>query len=172
MKRSVTHIVHNAWLVNFAASLSEFESYIQATCELLELAALSSEGARLIYISSIATTLSWNTEKRGYLAPEEALQFPEAPGSIGYTQSKYVMENVGFHEMCMIHWPITLSLQILSKAAGMGHRVSVLRLEQICGSVSTGIWFTSEWIPVMVKTSLALGCLPFTHSVSFDISRR
>ena len=65
---------------------------------------------------------------------------------------------------------MTLPLQILSKAATMGHRVSVLRLEQICGSVGTGIWFTSEWVPVMVKTSLALGCLPFAHSVSLDPS--
>lgn len=94
MKRSVTHIVHNAWLVNLTAPLSEFESYIQGTCELLKLAALASEAAQLIYISSISITLSWNLDKRGDLAPEEALQFPEAPGSIGYTQSKYVMENV------------------------------------------------------------------------------
>ena len=47
----------------------------------------------------------------------------------------------------------------------MGHRASVLRLGQICGSTETGVWPLGEWIPIMIKTGYVLGCLPSRETV-------
>lgn len=41
-----------------------------------------------------------------------------------------------------------------------------LRMGQACGSKSTGAWGTTEWLPIMVKSSVALGCLPRLRGVS------
>ena len=83
-------------MVRFNAQLSEFEGYIAGTCRLLELAASSSKGAQLIHVSSISSAQFWNSEKLGFVVPEEAHTFPEASRGLGYTESKYVMEHVCF----------------------------------------------------------------------------
>ncbi|KAK7693163.1 hypothetical protein QCA50_002729 [Cerrena zonata] len=142
LKQSVTHIIHNAWLVRFIAPLSEFEGYIEGAFSLLDIAASSPHGAQFIYTSSVGIAHFWDFEKHGSVVPEEAHEFPEASSGLGYIESKYVME------------------RLLDRAAQIGHRASVLRLGQICGSTETGVWPTSEWIPIMIKTSFALGCLP------------
>jgi thioester reductase-like protein len=37
---------------------------------------------------------------------------------------------------------------------------------QACGPKATGAWGTTEWMPIMVKSSVALGCLPDMTGVS------
>ena len=37
---------------------------------------------------------------------------------------------------------------------------------QACGPNSTGAWGITEWFPIMIKSSLTLGCLPEMHGVS------
>lgn len=36
----------------------------------------------------------------------------------------------------------------------------MVRMGQACGPRGTGAWGTSEWMPIMVKSSIAMGCLP------------
>jgi len=62
----------------------------------------------------------------------------------GYGQSKFIAE------------------QILARS---DLRASSLRIGQICGSVPTGAWATSDWVPILVKTSLTLGCLPLADGL-------
>ncbi|KAG6877719.1 hypothetical protein C0993_004656 [Termitomyces sp. T159_Od127] len=47
--------------------------------------------------------------------------------------------------------------QILAKS---GTQVTSLRIGQICGGLPDGAWATSDWLPILVKSSVALGALP------------
>lgn len=42
---------------------------------------------------------------------------------------------------------------------------TTLRIGQICGSKDTGAWDTSEWVPILLKSSIALKALPDLSSV-------
>lgn len=56
--------------------------------------------------------------------------------------------------------------KLLQTASERGHATMVVRLGQACGSLDTGAWSTTEWFPIMVKSSVALGCLPALKGVS------
>ncbi|CAL1704008.1 unnamed protein product [Somion occarium] len=147
LKRTVTHIVHNAWRVNFNAPLSSFGGYIEGTCNLLRLAATSSHAAQFLYTSSLGIAQGWRVEDG--IVPENAHWRPEAALTFGYTRSKYVVEH------------------LLSKAAKSGLPATTLRLGQVCGSSATGAWPTTEWVPILVKSSIALGCLPLHDTILY-----
>lgn len=42
----------------------------------------------------------------------------------------------------------------------------IVRMGQVCGSKATGAWGTTEWMPIMVKSSVSLGCFPEMTGVS------
>ncbi|KAJ6579476.1 putative aminoadipate reductase [Mycena vulgaris] len=69
---------------------------------------------------------------------------PREAMSLGYGQSKFVAE------------------QILNKS---GLRTASLRIGQIFGGLPKGAWSTSDWIPILVKTSMTLGHLPLTDGL-------
>lgn len=54
----------------------------------------------------------------------------------------------------------TFGTQLLTRAAERGLECTVLRLGQTCGPRTTGAWAPAEWVPILVKSSLALGALP------------
>ncbi|KAJ3555782.1 hypothetical protein NM688_g2386 [Phlebia brevispora] len=60
----------------------------------------------------------------------------------GHASSKYVVE------------------QFLARAAEHGLQVTSLRVGQVCGSNITGAWNTTDWVPIIVKSSMAIGCMP------------
>jgi thioester reductase-like protein len=41
-----------------------------------------------------------------------------------------------------------------------------LRVGQVSGSASSGAWNTTDWVPILVKSSLSLGILPSLSGVS------
>lgn len=57
--------------------------------------------------------------------------------------------------------------QMLARAAEKGLPTTSLRVGQVSGSADTGAWNTNEWVPIMVKTSLALRMLPTTPGVRY-----
>ncbi|KAJ6480154.1 putative aminoadipate reductase [Mycena sanguinolenta] len=143
IRKSVTQIIHNAWKLDFNLSLAYFEDHILGTRHLVDLALSSLCSPRFLFTSSIASAISWNPAQGP--CPESVLTedgINEA--TTGYGQSKFVAE------------------QILVRS---GLSASSLRIGQICGSVSTGAWATSDWFPILVKTSLTLGCLPLADGV-------
>ncbi|KAJ7257509.1 putative aminoadipate reductase [Mycena haematopus] len=140
---SVTLIIHNAWKLDFNLSLAAFENNIVGTHHLINLALSCPRSPRFLFTSSIASAISWDPAQGP--CPEKILTEDGInEGSIGYGQSKFVAE------------------QILARS---GLRASSLRISQICGSVPNGAWATSDWIPILVKTSLALGCLPLADGI-------
>ncbi|THG99107.1 hypothetical protein EW026_g3199 [Hermanssonia centrifuga] len=137
---SATHIVHNAWTVNFNHPLSAFEKQIAGVRRVVDICASSPRPVRLLFTSSVGAAGGWRADDG--LVPEKPLPNPEIAALNGYAASKYVVE------------------QILSKAAENGLNMVSLRMGQACGSRETGAWGTTEWMPILVKSSIALGCLP------------
>lgn len=59
----------------------------------------------------------------------------------------------------------TVLVQVLEAASRYGLRTMTVRLGQACGSKATGAWSTSEWFPILVKSSVALGIIPELRGV-------
>ncbi|KAJ7485112.1 male sterility protein-domain-containing protein [Mycena galericulata] len=136
MRDSVTLIIHNAWRLNFNMKVTAFEPYILGTRHLIDLALSSPRTPRFLFTSSIATVDSWDSSR----GPFPELMMADAHLAMGgYGQGKYVAERI---------------------LAQSGLNVICFRLGQIYGSPPTGAWATSNWVPILVKTSIILGCLP------------
>ncbi|KAG1770620.1 putative nonribosomal peptide synthetase [Suillus placidus] len=137
LKFSVTTIIHNAWRVDFNLALSSFEPNIRGTRMLLDLALASPHAAslRFIFVSSIASALGWSPSQGP--VPEKLFGDPAMAIGSGYGESKHVAE------------------QIIARS---GLQATSLRVGQITGG-PTGAWATTDWVPILVKSSLALGSL-------------
>ncbi|GJE98682.1 putative NRPS-like protein biosynthetic cluster [Phanerochaete sordida] len=137
---SVTHVIHNAWTVNFNLALQSFEDQIAGVRKLVDISAASERSIQLLITSSIGIANAWDPAQGP--VPERPLPNPEIAASIGYTASKYVVEH------------------ILDAARAKGVPATAVRMGQACGPRETGAWGTTEWMPIMTKSSVALGALP------------
>ncbi|KAH7890585.1 acetyl-CoA synthetase-like protein [Phlebopus sp. FC_14] len=140
---SVTVIIHNAWRLDFNLSLSSFEPNVRATRNLVDLARDSPHRStiRFLFTSSVSSSSSWDIA-RGPL-PEEVQSDPMIAVGIGYGESKYVAERI---------------------IANSGVHATSIRLGQIAGAMN-GSWATTDWVPIMIKSSIALGALPDAYGV-------
>jgi thioester reductase-like protein len=89
---STTHVIHNAWTVNFNLSLQSFEGQVAGVRKLVDIAASSSYPIKLLVTSSIGITNAWDPSNGA--VPEHPLADPELAAGSGYTGSKYVVEEV------------------------------------------------------------------------------
>ncbi|KAH9944763.1 hypothetical protein B0H21DRAFT_862505 [Amylocystis lapponica] len=137
IRTSVTHVVHNAWRVDFNLALASFEPYIAGAIRLLRLA----PHRHFLFTSSIAAAQGWRSASR---VPEAPLADAAPAAGSGYGASKHVVEHV------------------LANARKAGLRTTTARIGQICGPATSGAWSTAEWVPGLVKSSGALGCLPLS----------
>ncbi|TFK46448.1 acetyl-CoA synthetase-like protein [Heliocybe sulcata] len=137
---SVTHIIHNAWKVDFNLALSSFETNIRATRGLIDFALTSKYGAqvKLVFVSSITVAQSWDYSNGSF--PEDVLQDASYAVGGGYGEGKYVAERV--------------------PASETGLKCTTVRIGQICGGVPDGAWASTDWFPILVKSSITLQCLP------------
>ncbi|TFY68026.1 hypothetical protein EVJ58_g1265 [Rhodofomes roseus] len=136
MRNSVTHIVHNAWRVDFNVSLTSFESNIKGLRGLVDFALSSGmhQPPRLTFMSSIGV-LRDSSHEEGHIEPEVAA------GS-GYSESKWVAEEMLYRARK------ETSLQTLS-----------VRVGQLCGGID-GSWNSNEWFPALVQSAEILRCFP------------
>ncbi|KAH7929525.1 putative nonribosomal peptide synthetase [Leucogyrophana mollusca] len=137
IRRSVTIVIHNAWRLDFNLSISSFEPNVRGTRNLIDLALSSTHRSslRFVFTSSIGSAQSWDERKGPF--PEEVQDAIVAVGS-GYGESKYVSERL---------------------VVKSGLHATSLRIGQIAGGPN-GAWATTDWLPIIVKSSLALGALP------------
>ncbi|KAJ7718234.1 putative aminoadipate reductase [Mycena metata] len=94
-------------------------------------------GVRFLFTSSIASAQSWD-QTRGPFPEELQLDADVAVGN-GYGESKYASERI-----------LALS----------GLDATSFRIGQVSGSTSNGAWSTTDWVPAIVKSSIALGNFP------------
>ena len=116
---------------------------------------------KLIFTSSISSASSWTSSQGPY--PEEPVLDAQFAVGMGYGESKYVSERV-FIPLIVVFRSgfIPYSLQLL---IGSGLDISSLRIGQISGGHQNGAWAVTDWVPIMIKSSLVLGVLPLTTGV-------
>ena len=140
-------ILHVAWTVNFRLKLRSFAKDNLAGLNNLinlALAAPRARPPRFAYCSSTAAIMNGELDDSGRLS-ETLSQDPSSASSLGYSRSKWVAE------------------QICAEAhrrTAMQGRIAVVRVGQLSGDSSTGIWNTKEAWPMMLNTAKLIGCLP------------
>ncbi|KAJ5118260.1 hypothetical protein N7526_009897 [Penicillium atrosanguineum] len=145
--QTVTHIVHNAWPMDFQRGLSSFEAQIQAVrrlvilCEDCQKKPRCLPSPRLLFTSSIAVGAR-NSSGR---LPEEPISDPSTTANLGYAQAKWVCEQI--------------IIDAAKTRSDLLHP-SILRLGQLTGGMISGIWNSNEHFPALLKASQIIGCLP------------
>lgn len=140
-----SHIIHNAWPMNFNRSLRSFEAHFQAICNIVSLG-LQCPKPRIIFASSIAVVARYGAEKGEAVVPELPIDDPSVTAHFGYPEAKWVCEQ-------------------LLQCAAISHpskfeEISVVRIGQLVGSSYTGAWSPLEHLPSSFKSSLTIGALP------------
>ncbi|KAI1213865.1 uncharacterized protein F4807DRAFT_203056 [Annulohypoxylon truncatum] len=135
----VTHIVHDAWQVDFNLSIDSFASHISTVRRLVDFSSHSRFGARLFFVSSISATAG-----RTGIVAEQIFEDWHTPGETGYGKSKFVSERL---------------LDVAAKEADIP--TIVCRVGQVAGPTSSsGMWPKREWLPSLIASSKYLGKLP------------
>ncbi|KID83470.1 Beta-ketoacyl synthase [Metarhizium guizhouense ARSEF 977] len=147
---SVTHIVHNAWLMNTKWPLKRFEPQLRIMRNMVylardaSLAKESTEKVSFQLVSSVAAVGHWPVWSGEATVPEERMTI-DSVLPIGYGDAKHTCEK--------------LLDQTLHLFPGR-FRVTVVRPGQIAGSSSSGYWNSMEHVPFLIKSSQTLGVLP------------
>ncbi|KAG1835812.1 putative aminoadipate reductase [Suillus subalutaceus] len=136
---SVTVIIHNAWRLDFNLALSSFDPHVRGMRNLIDLALSSPRHPkpRFMFTSSISSAQGWDKAKGPF--PEEIQYDAGVAAGPGYGASKYVSERV----------------LVNSKLPG-----SSFRMGQISGGPPRGAWSTTNWLPIIIESSVSLGALP------------
>lgn len=152
MVSKATLVIHNAWAVNFNLSLPSFRTQLDGLINLLSLARDSAKSARLFYVSSISSVMSYRSDSGK--TPEKPVTSESAPGPNGYAESKYVAEQI---------------IDYAAQTVSPGPPLSFARVGQIAGATThSGIWSKDEWFPRMIISSLHIGALPDSLGPTFD----
>ena len=139
----VTHIVHQAWQVNFIQPLVHFEPAIQGVRRLVDFCAQSVYNPSLFFASTIGAVSKW-TDHHPNPVPEMLMTDWLSPGEVGYSEAKLVCE------------------QLLAKACLVSSlNVYICRIGQVAGPTTPmGHWNPKEWFPSLLASSFFLGSIP------------
>lgn len=145
----VTHIIHNAWHVDFNVSFSQLSTtLIRRVRQFVDFSAHSKHSCSIHFISSITTVSSWDVTHGSPQSRVPELSFEDwsLPQNLGYGQSKSVAE------------------RLLATASSVSNiPVSIYRVGQIAGPKKhKGKWNEREWFPLILKSSMYLRALPST----------
>ncbi|KAL8717844.1 MAG: hypothetical protein Q9225_004951 [Loekoesia sp. 1 TL-2023] len=138
--QSVTHILHNAWQVDFNLPLECFNEHILGVRHFINFAANSTRNAHIFFISSVASVLNGASDT----IEEKVFNDFGMAQPMGYGESKHIAERLLYR-------------------AGLESNVSssICRVGQIAGPIySDGVWNKREWLPSMIASSKYLGCIP------------
>lgn len=141
---NVTHIVHNAWEVNFNLTLECFSHHINGVRQLIDLASKSSKNAQIFFLSTISAMMNSNNLSHDNRIPEAESDDWNDPEDNGYAESKYVAERL-----------------LATACRQTGIQTTICRIGQIAGPIhGHGIWPRREWLPSLIASSKYLGMLP------------
>ncbi|KIK64898.1 hypothetical protein GYMLUDRAFT_39839 [Collybiopsis luxurians FD-317 M1] len=163
---SLTHLIHNAWPVDFNRSLSSFDTHLQAVCNLIQLCLSavttgpqSIYPKRLLFASSITVAGRYpivHPEGPGDV-PEAELE-PECTDDFGYPEAKWVCEKI-LLEVNRLFGTST-SKNVDEDARGPLLITSSLRIGQMTGLEGSGAWNETVHFPIIVRTSQEIKALP------------
>ncbi|KAL4803729.1 hypothetical protein BDV18DRAFT_162739 [Aspergillus unguis] len=142
---TVTMVIHNAWTVNFNHPVESFQDpHIRSIRNFVDFSLQSKYRAHIAFVSSVSTIGAWKPEPGVDSVPEVAFETPSPVLEQGYGESKHVSERI-----------------CLEASKRSGVPTSILRVGQIAGPTTTaGLWNPHEWVPILLKTSGAIGLVP------------
>lgn len=139
--RTVKHVIHNAWPVDFNKPLHSFVESLDGVINLMRFCHHSRHDVTLQFVSSITSVARYCETPT---IPEQAVANPRVSAPMGYGESKYVAE------MILAYSSQVLGIQTISARVG-----------QISGDVSRKSgWSLHEWFPSLVVSSLHMRALP------------
>lgn len=147
---SVTHIVHNSWLMHSKWPIKRFEPQLRIMAHMLDLArhiaARRPQDSRVSFefVSSIATVGYHPLWTGAAVVAEERVPI-ESVLPTGYGEAKYTCERM--LDATLHRYPERF-------------RATAVRLGQIAGSAINGHWNSKEHVSFMIKSSQTLGALP------------
>lgn len=106
--------------------------------------------SKFFFCSSLASVLNTTNE----VIYETPTTDPSTSSPIGYSQSKWVMENI-----CLE-----------ASRGDLEDRIKVLRIGQLCGDLKTGYWNPKEGWPLLFRTADVAKALPVIDEVRVLIS--
>lgn len=136
-----SHVIHNAWPVNFVLGFESYEPHIGGAVHLLNLARRN--GAHFYFSSSVATRQG--RQEPGGVVDERVGDSPATAAGTGYGRSKWVVE-----KLC--ERAVTTSQQTGA--------VGILRIGQLVGDTTRGVWNETEAWPLMFRAANTTGALP------------
>jgi thioester reductase-like protein len=142
-----TSIIHVAWTVNFRLKLRSFvKDNIAGVRNLIDLALKVPRTVppRFTYCSSTAAIMNSSLDQSGEL-PEKLSSEPSSASPLGYSRSKWVAEHICLeaHTRTSLH-----------------NHIAVVRVGQLAGDSTSGVWNTKEAWPMMLSTARLIKCLP------------
>lgn len=154
--KGVTHIIHNAWPMDFNRSLESFEPHFQGTQNIIELALAANTAnpenvPRILFTSSVAVVGRYPSLNNTPLIPEVPMPDPNVTDHFGYPEAKWVCEQM---------------LEEASRTYAGRLETSIIRVGQLTGSESSGAWSPKEHFPSILKSSQTIGSLPAVQGVS------
>ncbi|KAL3489679.1 putative NRPS-like enzyme [Aspergillus germanicus] len=147
----ITHIVHNAWPMNFKMHVSSYESQFRALQNLLQLARdahahqQGTRRPRLLFISSISVVGRYGKLTGETFVPEMPIGDSRAALNLGYAQAKLVCEKI---------------IERARSDFGAEIEAGYVRIGQIAGAAQGGFWNADEHFASLVASSEAQGQLP------------
>ncbi|KAK5112939.1 hypothetical protein LTR62_003761 [Meristemomyces frigidus] len=153
LAREATIIMHVAWSVNFRMKLRSFvKDNIAGVTNLINLALSTThpEPPRFGFCSSVASAMAWSGEGP---VPERVISAPEAATDLGYSQSKWVAEQI---------------CQRAVEQTRLKGRVSIFRVGQLAGDTVHGVWNAKEAWPMMLSAVKVTGSLPDLNDEKLD----
>ncbi|KAI9761532.1 MAG: hypothetical protein M4579_000923 [Chaenotheca gracillima] len=149
---SATHIVHNAWQVDFNLKLESFSPQLEGVRNLVAFAAHSSRRPHIFFISSVS---SIQNPQRPAIDPvlEKVYEIFAMAQSLGYGESKHISE------------------RLLAKATKTSAvPCSIFRVAQIAGPLhAEKPWNASEWLPSLIASCKFMKSIPSSLGVMESI---
>lgn len=153
LSKHTTHIIHNAWPVNFNHTFSSFDAQLQGCQTLIALASRCSLLENLLFVSSVGAANNYEDREMSEV-PEEAITDMLTAEAMGYAQSKLVAELLFIDASKEARLPTT-----------------ICRVGQIAGPAQkeSGSWNRDEWFPSLMTTSKTIGQIPTSLGAMDDI---
>ncbi|KAJ5112356.1 hypothetical protein N7532_000401 [Penicillium argentinense] len=141
-------IIHNAWAVNFALSLSSFlPEMLKSVNTLIEIANRAPSHPRIVFMSSTGAVQRWvKVISPNVPVPEEVIKCAHTTALTGYAQSKQVAERL-----------------LAAAGAELQIPITILRLGQVAGPTTigdAGKWDSRDWVHSVAILSKASGLVP------------
>ncbi|KAI4718333.1 acetyl-CoA synthetase-like protein [Aureobasidium sp. EXF-10727] len=146
LQNEVTHVIQNAWPVDFCMPLSHFEPSIRVTAEVMDFCKSADHSPTFVFISSIGSVLGSSKD----VVTEEVVHDWLSAENMGYTQSKLVAERL-----------------IATTAATTGVKSVICRVGQLGGVLNHELWKDkvpqwpeTGWLPALLASSIQLCAIP------------